>query len=441
MTLTAASTKVGVQRRPKEEDCSVDQKNQKSMGRLHGDDGRQGVLKALGQKGKDWKPRHFVIKDNFLHYYKKADDTRPDGVIPLEGCAVAAAEKGAGKVDCDCAFELISCSRSYLLRAETEESTGLWIAAIQKASRMTIRDLYDIKRELGAGTFATVKLGVLRSTGQAYALKVVSKQALADNREALLTEISILKQVDHKNVIGLNDIFETRKNLYLVMDVLDGGELFDRIVESGTFSEKDASDLSRSIIGAVQYLHGLGIVHRDLKPENLLYTDRSANAEIKIADFGLSKFITDDTNLTTACGTPGYVAPEVLLMQGYGKAVDLWSVGVIIYILLCGFPPFYAENDNEMFELIKEADYDFPSPYWDKISDSAKDLVRGLLQKNPDIRLKSEDALKHPWVIGESASTEVNTELIATLKEFNAKRKFQQGVGKLITINRFKNAM
>ncbi|GBG31164.1 Protein kinase, putative [Hondaea fermentalgiana] len=410
------------------------------MGRLHGDDGQAGPLQALGHKGKEWKERYFSIKDNFMHYFKKEGDQRPDGVIPLEGSTVSTVEKG-GKVDCDNVFELIACSRSYLLRANSADETAEWVAAITQASKMTIRDLYDIKRELGAGTFATVKLGVLKRTGQAYAIKIIDKATLQENREALLTEISILKQVDHINVINMKEIFETRKKLYLIMDVLDGGELFDRIVENGTFSEKDASDLSRSIIGAIGYLHSLGIVHRDLKPENLLYTDRSPNAEIKIADFGLSKFITDGELLHTACGTPGYVAPEVLLLQGYGKQVDMWSVGVIVYILLCGFPPFYAENDAEMFEAIKAASYDFPSPYWDRISDSAKDLVRGLLQKNPDRRLTTEQALEHPWITGESASTEVNTVLIETLKEFNAKRRFQQGVGKLISINRFKNAM
>lgn len=405
------------------------------MTRLHGDNGMKGVLKALGHKGKEWKGRYFVIKDNFMHYFKKEGDTRPDGVIPLEGSSVSPAEK-SGKVDCDNVFELIACSRSYLLRADSEEEMNQWVAAINQASKMTIRDLYDIKRELGAGTFATVKLGILKRTGEPFAIKIIDKATLQENREALLTEISILKQVSHPNVINLKEIFETRKKLYLVMDVLDGGELFDRIVENGTFSEKDASNLTRSMIAACDYLHGLGIVHRDLKPENLLYTDRTADAEIKVADFGLSKFVKNGELLQTACGTPGYVAPEVLLMQGYGKEVDLWSLGVIVYILLCGFPPFYAESDAEMFELIKEADYDFPSPYWDKISDSAKDLVRGLLQKDPTKRLTSKKTMEHPWVKGDSASSEVNSNLIETLKEFNAKRKFQQGVGKLITINR-----
>jgi len=402
---------------------------------LHGDEGHHGVLHALGSQGKEWKPRFFMIKDNFLHYFKSEGEERPDGVVPLEGCSVDRKTRADGEEHC---FEIVSSKKSYFLRAANAKELDSWMEAIEIARKLTIRDLYDIKRELGAGTFATVKLGVLRTTGKPYAIKIIEKATLQQNREALLTEISILKKVNHKNVINMKEIFETRKKLYLIMDVLDGGELFDRIVESGSFSEKDASNLSKNILGAIEYLHGLFIVHRDLKPENLLYTDRTPNAEIKIADFGLSKFAYEGERLHTACGTPGYVAPEVLMLEGYGNKVDLWSVGVISYILLCGFPPFYADDDEEMFELIKGGDYDLPSPYWDNISDSAKELVTGLLEKNPKKRFSAKQALEHPWIKGDGASSEANTNLIETLKEFNAKRKFQIGVGKLITINRLK---
>ena len=160
---------------------------------------------------------------------------------------------------------------------------------------------------------------------------------------------------------------------------------------------------------------------------------------MQIADFGLSKFASHDELLKTACGTPGYVAPEVLHMNGYGKEVDLWSIGVIIYILLCGFPPFYAEDDNEMFEMIKEADYDFPSPYWDEVGDSAKDLVRKLLEKDPELRLTATQALEHEWVKGDTANTEANESVIETLKVFNARRKFQMAAGKVMMVNRFKS--
>ena len=190
-----------------------------------------------------------------------------------------------------------------------------WCQAISASAKLTIKDFYDIKEVLGQGTFSKVKLGLLRrgekgTIGKPYAIKVIDKATLAENREALLTEISIMKQVNHPNVICMIEIFETRRKLYLVMDVLTGGELFDRIVEKGTFSEADAAMLVQKIIGATQYIHNLGIVHRDLKPENLLYASQASDSEIKIADFGLSKFVGKDELLKTACGTPGHVVPR-----------------------------------------------------------------------------------------------------------------------------------
>ena len=379
-----------------------------------------------------------VLKENFVHYFKSDTARKPDGVIPLEGSRVAPSPPGT-KTEDDFVFELIACNRSYLLKTTSDEDVTAWVSELKRAAQLKITDFYDVKQTLGEGTFAKVKLGILKRTGVPYAIKIIDKATLAENREALLTEISILKQVKHPNVIGLIDIFETRKKLYLIMKVLSGGELFDRIVEKGTFSEADAAALSRKILGATEYLHGLGIVHRDLKPENLLYENESEHSEVQIADFGLSKFASHDELLKTACGTPGYVAPEVLHMNGYGKEVDLWSIGVIIYILLCGFPPFYAEDDNEMFEMIKEADYDFPSPYWDEVGDSAKDLVRKLLEKDPELRLTATQALEHEWVKGDTANTEANESVIETLKVFNARRKFQMAAGKVMMVNRFKS--
>ena len=336
---------------------------------------------------------------------------------------------------------VVSNNKSYTFCAQTEEMMNEWIDALRKAAHLSIRDLYDIKSELGTGTFSVVKLGVLKRTGMAYALKVIEKKTLNSNRDELLTEISILKEVKHKNIICLRQIFETKYKLYLIMDVLNGGELFDRIVERGSFSERDAADLIRAVLTAVAYLHELNIVHRDLKPENLLYTDPSPDADIKIADFGLSTFIGDNAALTLACGTPGYVAPEVLKMTGYGKVVDCWSTGIILYILLCGFPPFYADTDEEMFEMIKHRELELPSPEWDSISDSAKDAVRGLLQKKPQDRLTASASLEHPWIKGDTASKTANAELFKSIKELNAARKFRNGVGKLINVQRVQNIL
>ena len=397
---------------------------------------KKGYLLALGQRGKQWKNRYFVIKDNFLHYFKQDSDVKPDGVIPLESCSVAPHQRG-DKVDKDNCFELVACNRSYLLCAKDPKDMEEWISDLTRASKLTIEDFYELCETLGCGTFSKVKRAVHRRTGLTYAIKVIDKAALAENRESLLTEISILKQVKHSNVIGLIEIFETRRKLFLVMEMLTGGELFDRVVEKGTFSEKDASELMKKVLEATEYLHNLGIVHRDLKPENLLYTDKSDAAEIKVADFGLSKFVSANDLLKTACGTPGYVAPEVLTLQGYQKAVDLWSIGVILYILLCGSPPFYAENDADMFELIKEARYDFPEPYWTDISDSAKDLVRNLLQKDPKKRYTTKQALAHPWIAGGAAKNQVNEMMMETMKKFNARRKFRQTIHGVIATRRW----
>ncbi|PIO70310.1 kinase domain protein [Teladorsagia circumcincta] len=180
------------------------------------------------------------------------------------------------------------------------------------------------------------------------------------------------------------------------MELVTGGELFDRIVAKGSYTEKDASHLIRQVLHAVSFMHGNGVVHRDLKPENLLYYNQDEDSKIMVSDFGLSK--TEDSGvMATACGTPGYVAPEVLQQKPYGKAVDVWSIGVIAYILLCGYPPFYDESDANLFAQIIKGEYEFDAPYWDQISDSAKDFISHLMCCDPEQRFTCEQALEHPW--------------------------------------------
>jgi len=184
------------------------------------------------------------------------------------------------------------------------------------------------------------------------------------------------------------------------MELATGGELFDSIVSRGKYSEKDAARVVQQVASACHYLHAIGIVHRDLKPENLLLESKAADARVKIADFGLSKIMEATSVLQTACGTPGYVAPEVLLGEGYNQEVDVWSIGVITYILLCGFPPFYADSNAKLFEKIMAGSYTFPSPYWDKISESAKDLIKKMLVVEPKQRYSSKQVMDHPWIQG-----------------------------------------
>jgi len=262
-----------------------------------------------------------------------------------------------------------------------------------------IDKLYELKTELGRGAFSIVYVAAQRSTGHQYAVKVINKKDLGkDYEKNLKMEVDILKKVNHPNIIALKELFDTPDKLYLIMELVTGGELFDKIVEKGSYTESEASQLVRKIVSAVDYLHNLGIVHRDLKPENLLLKRADNDLEIAIADFGLSKIVGQQMMMQTACGTPSYVAPEVLNASGYGKEVDMWSIGVITYILLCGFPPFYGDTVPEIFEQIMEANFDYPEEYWGTVSKEAKDFINKLLVVDSDRRLTAADALRHPWL-------------------------------------------
>lgn len=259
---------------------------------------------------------------------------------------------------------------------------------------------YEIGEVIGTGNFSQVHTATHRETGEKVAIKVIEKGSIDESR--LETEIEILKRVEHPSIIQLKGIYESSNKLYLVMELVTGGELFDKIVEIGSYSEGTARSMVRQIVKAVKYLHENGIAHRDLKPTNLLLKSPEGN-DIKIADFGLSKILGPDTMMQTACGTPIYVAPEVLKGEGYGEEVDLWSVGVIMYIMLCGFPPFYDDGDNmgQLFEQIMEGDFDFPDPYWTDISDAAQDLIENLLVVEVEDRYTADQALAHEWLTGE----------------------------------------
>jgi len=259
-----------------------------------------------------------------------------------------------------------------------------------------------------------------------------------DDELALQQEVDILSQIDHPNVVKLFEIFDEQVTIYLVMEIMTGGELFDRIVEKEHYSEKEASDTLKPIVDAIRYCHNMDIIHRDLKPENLLYATKDESAVIKISDFGLARFIQNEL-ATTACGTPGYVAPEILLGKGYGKEVDYWSIGVILYIMLCGFPPFFDENNQALFEMIKKCEYEFPSPFWDDISEMAKDLIRKLLVADPKARLTADEIISHPWIVGSSTPRVDLPNVTAKMKEFNAKRRLRRAAYSVMALNRFKD--
>jgi len=220
-------------------------------------------------------------------------------------------------------------------------------------------------------------------------------------------EHKILTKVNHPYVVQCYEAFETDERMYLFLELMTGGELFDRIVDQGHFTEEQAKDVSYKLLSALDFMHKQGVAHRDLKPENMLMTDKSATAEVKITDFGLSKFFDAQTTMMkTPCGTPGYIAPEVLHMKGYDKQCDVWSLGVIVYILLCGFPPFYADNDAQLFERIKKGKYEFLKPYWDPVSEEAKAFVRRMLKVDPKERASCAELMQDVWLSKQAKAAE-----------------------------------
>ncbi|KAH8373751.1 hypothetical protein KR009_009398 [Drosophila setifemur] len=308
--------------------------------------------------------------------------------------------------------------------------------------QVSIEEKYNLHGLLGTGAFSEVRLAESKDTpGDHFAVKIIDKKALKGKEESLENEIRVLRRfsanhfdakcpngtrLTHPNIVQLLETYEDKLKVYLVMELVTGGELFDRIVEKGSYTEKDASHLIRQILEAVDYMHEQGVVHRDLKPENLLYYSPDDDSKIMISDFGLSK-MEDSGIMATACGTPGYVAPEVLAQKPYGKAVDVWSIGVISYILLCGYPPFYDENDANLFAQILKGEFEFDSPYWDEISESAKHFIRNLMCVEVEKRYTCKQALAHPWISGNEASSKnIHGTVSEQLKKNFAKSRWKQ---------------
>lgn len=269
---------------------------------------------------------------------------------------------------------------------------------MSKSQKELLFAKYEFGEQLGTGAFSEVKVGIEKATGNKFAIKIIDKAKCKGKEGMIETEVNILKKVRHENIVQLYEMYEIENKIYLVMEIVTGGELFDEIVSRGKYTEVDTAKIVHRILLATDYLHSLGIAHRDLKPENLLLSDKTKNAKIMISDFGLSKIFNDDEVMKTACGTPGYVAPEVLKRQGYGREVDMWSLGVITYILLCGYPPFYDQNNVQLFKQIMAGSYEFDKPWWDKISETAKDFIRHLLVLNVQNRYTTKNALMHPFI-------------------------------------------
>uniref|UniRef100_A0A665VDF0 Serine/threonine-protein kinase DCLK2 n=1 Tax=Echeneis naucrates TaxID=173247 RepID=A0A665VDF0_ECHNA len=268
-----------------------------------------------------------------------------------------------------------------------------------------IAERYKVGRTLGDGNFAVVRECVEKSSGREYALKIISKDKCRGKEHMIQSEVSILRRVKHPNIVLLIEEMDTHSELYLVMELVKGGDLFDAITSSNKYTERDASCMLFNLASAIKYLHSHNIVHRDIKPENLLvYEHHDGSKSLKLGDFGLATIVNGP--LFTVCGTPTYVAPEIVAETGYGLKVDIWAAGVITYILLCGFPPFRGSGEDQeaLFEQILRGQLDFPAPYWDNVSDTAKALITGMLQVEVDQRYAAVQVLDHPWVNDDGAS-------------------------------------
>ncbi|KAL2041333.1 hypothetical protein N7G274_005715 [Stereocaulon virgatum] len=291
---------------------------------------------------------------------------------------------------------------------------------------------YRFGRTLGAGTYGIVREA--ECGAERFAIKIILKKNVKGNERMVYDEMVLLQRMKHPNIVRFHDWFESKDKYYIVTQLATGGELFDRICEYGKFTEKDASQTIKQVLEAVDYLHYNNVVHRDLKPENLLYLTKDPQSSLVLADFGIAKMLdSKDAMLNTMAGSFGYAAPEIMLKQGHGKPVDMWSLGVITYTLLCGYSPFRSENVADLIEECKSGRVVFHGRYWKDVSSDAKNFIVSLLQPDPSKRLSSEEALQDVWLTGNTAS---DFNLLPEFRAYMAKARLKRGINIIKLANR-----
>jgi hypothetical protein len=376
----------------------------------------EGYLFKIGARLRGFRKRWYFLSHKFLYWFHASTDTTPAGVVMLEGAYVkpvddAHAPRYFG-------LSLLPASASgdaapRLLYARTEVERNEWVSMLRRACRTVAFDeSYRMGRRLGQGRFSVVYEATRCDSGGKVAVKVINKATLtATERELLRSEIAALRLVRHPHIIRLEDVHETGSTLYIVLELLTGGELFENIVGRARFTEDEVRELARPLLDAVAYLHGLGIVHRDLKPENIL-CGASLN-DVKIADFGLSKLVHPTEVLSLPCGTLSYVAPEVLAMQGYSKPADVWSIGVVLYLVARGRLPFEGEQKDLIIRRTLRDPVDFSHKCWVAWSPEGRDFVARLLDKDARTRLTARGALQHAWMRASAAAAPAPGEVAA----------------------------